>query len=241
MEKQRKKYEILSGSTLKLIALITMFIDHAGAILLSQMKFAVTPFFVLSSEKISLYYIFRLIGRTAFPIFCFLIVAGFIHTKNTKKYGRNLFIFALISEIPWNLVHTGTVFCESQNVFFTLFLGWLALYCIQNFSENKVKLLLSLLFVVISGILLNSDYGLYGVGLIIALYLAKNNRIIQGVVGCCFFSKPWKVIPAFAMINLYNGERGFIRSKTAKYIFYAAYPVHFIILFIIRSLCFGYN
>ena len=236
----KRKYQILSGSALKLIAVITMLIDHTGFVLLSQMKWAVTPFFIIGEEKISLYYIFRLVGRTAFPLFCFLIVEGYIHTKNKVKYGERLFIFALISELPWDLVHTGTFLYEKQNVFFTLFLGWLALYCIEQFKNNKYCLLLTLVSVLAGGLLINADYGLSGVGLIIALYLARGSRIIQGVLGCCFFTKPWKVMPAFALTGLYSGERGFIVSKPLKYAFYAFYPVHFIILFILRYIWFGY-
>ena len=156
------------------------------------------------------------------------------------KYGERLFIFALISELPWDLVHTGTFLYEKQNVFFTLFLGWLALYCIEQFKNNKYCLLLTLVSVLAGGLLINADYGLSGVGLIIALYLARGSRIIQGVLGCCFFAKPWKVMPAFALTGLYNGERGFIVSKPLKYAFYAFYPVHFIILFILRYIWFGY-
>lgn len=236
----KKKYQILSGSVLKLIALITMFIDHTGAVLLSQMNSAVVPYFVIGQEKISLYYIFRLIGRTAFPIFCFLLVEGFVHTKNRRKYSESLFIFALISEIPWNLVHSGNIIYEKQNVFFTLFLGELALYFIESFKENKKYLFLSLVGVLIAGLFLNADYGLYGIGLIIALYLLRSNRILQCITGCCFFAKPWKVAPAFALTGMYNGERGFIKSKPLKYIFYAAYPVHLMILYIIRLVLFGY-
>ena len=105
-----KKYEnmkVLSGSSLKMIALITMIIDHIGSVLLSQAQFANEPIVSIGSHAITLYFIVRKIGRLAFPIYCFLITEGYLHTHDKKRYGLNLLIFALISEIPWNLEHSG--------------------------------------------------------------------------------------------------------------------------------------
>jgi len=82
------KYEILSSSWLKVIAMITMTIDHMAAFL---------PFF---HEYATLYYVMRSIGRIAFIVFAFLLAEGFIHTHNKRKYGRNLLVFALISQLP---------------------------------------------------------------------------------------------------------------------------------------------
>ena len=120
-----EKYRILSGSTLKVIAVVTMLIDHIGAILLSMYQPALKTLFTLFGREYSVYLIFRDIGRVAFPIFCFLLLEGFLHTHDRFRYGMNLFIFSLISEIPWNLMFTNTLRYEKQNVFFTLFLGYL--------------------------------------------------------------------------------------------------------------------
>ena len=108
-----------------MIALVTMIIDHIGAIIIHEFPKALVSLFSVGSQRFSLYMIFRLIGRVAFPIYCFLLVEGFLHTHSRKKYGINLLAFALISEIPWNLEHTGTLLYEKTNVFFTLFLGFL--------------------------------------------------------------------------------------------------------------------
>ena len=112
-----EKYRILSGSALKMIAVITMLIDHIGAVLLSMYQPAQKILFTLFGREYTVYLIFRDIGRAAFPIFCFLLLEGFRHTRSRFLYGRNLLLFALLSEIPWNLMFTNTLRYERQNVF----------------------------------------------------------------------------------------------------------------------------
>ena len=117
-----ERFRVLSGSALKLIAIILMLIDHTGVMILYNYPPANAILFSFGGVDYSWYRIFRDIGRAAFPIFCFLLVEGFLHTHNRRKYGRNLFLFACISEIPWNFMFTNTWRYEKQNVFFTLFL-----------------------------------------------------------------------------------------------------------------------
>ena len=102
----------MTSFTLKLIAMITMFIDHFGYAIMGQFSF------------------FNLFGRLAFPIFAFQISEGFIHTKSVKKYLLRLIIFALISQIPFSLftyyiVHSNPF---TLNVFFTLAFGLVSIY-----------------------------------------------------------------------------------------------------------------
>ena len=92
-----EKYRILSGSALKMIAIITMLIDHIGAVILSMYPPAQKVLFTLLGREYSVYLIFRDIGRVAFPIFCFLLLEGLRHTRSRFLYGRNLLLFALIS------------------------------------------------------------------------------------------------------------------------------------------------
>ena len=79
----------LSGSTLKIIAMVTMLIDHIGAAVLARMIISG------NAELYDLYMVLRKIGRLAFPIFCFLLIEGFCHTKDVKKYTSRLCLFAL--------------------------------------------------------------------------------------------------------------------------------------------------
>ena len=97
-----EKLRILSGSALKMLAMAIMLIDHTASFLLRHYPPAIAPWFQIGSTTYSLYRVMRDVGRAAFPIFCFLLVEGFLHTHNRFKYGRNLLIFACISEIPWN-------------------------------------------------------------------------------------------------------------------------------------------
>ena len=99
-----EKFRILSGSVLKLIAIILMLIDHTGVMILYNYPATTATLFSFGGVDYSWYRIFRDVGRAAFPIFCFLLVEGFLHTHDRKKYGLNLLLFACISEIPWNFM-----------------------------------------------------------------------------------------------------------------------------------------
>ncbi|MGN0622194.1 MAG: TraX family protein [Porcipelethomonas sp.] len=235
-----EKIRILSGSSLKLIALVSMLIDHTASVLLTGTEAANEPLFSIGGHKITIYYLCRLTGRIAFPIYAFLISEGYIHTGNKRKYGINLFLFALISEIPWNLEHTGFWFYGSQNVFFTLFLGYAGICAIEKYRNDYKKMAVCLTGLLLLSVIFKADYGCSGFGFIIFLYITRKQNLIQAIIGSCFLSSRWKAGLAFIPINMYNGKRGFIRGKAFKYIFYAAYPAHMLILFILKKQIFGY-
>ncbi|MDO4649198.1 MAG: TraX family protein, partial [Eubacteriales bacterium] len=170
------------------------------------------------------------IGRLAFPIFCFLIVEGSLHTRNRFKYGRNLLLFALISELPWNYVHSGGLTYKGQNVFFTLFLGYLGMCAFEYLRDQQFLLLLALLALLFASVALHADYGYRGYILLLILYTLRSNRPAQAVIASCWLAFEWKACFAFLPINMYNGKRGFIRGPVGKYFFYAFYPLHMLIL-----------
>ena len=118
MEEHRKRFKGLSGGAFKMIAIITMFIDHLGATVLRAIVRLPSVSSVPESQKmwLAIYNLSRDIGRLAFPIFCFLIVEGFLHTRNVKKYAGRLFLFALISEIPFDLTLKGNVFYPDKQM-----------------------------------------------------------------------------------------------------------------------------
>lgn len=143
----------LSGSTIKLIAIIAMLIDHTAATILERMMMrAGYALATLNNSLMSTwiakhpllyfsYMVMRLIGRFGFPIFCFLLVEGFLHTHNRVKYALRLFLFALISEIPFDLAFRGKWFyTKYQNVFFTLFIGLITMYAFSFFEERLKRL-----------------------------------------------------------------------------------------------------
>ena len=126
--KDMSKIQILSGSWLKVIAMVTMLFDHMAVFL---------PYF---HEYPTLYFAMRTIGRTAFIIFAFLLAEGFIHTHNRRKYGRNLTIFALISQLPYSLIHNDFLFYTHTNVGFTLLLAFLGMLAMEYYREDKFRL-----------------------------------------------------------------------------------------------------
>lgn len=161
----------LSGSTIKLIAIIAMLIDHIAATVLERMIMRSGYLIAtISSESLEnwmnehlllygSYFFMRMIGRFGFPIFCFLIVEGFMHTRSRLKYAMRLFLFALISEIPFDFAFMGKWFYTGyQNVFFTLFLGLLAL-CGFSVIGERLKGGAWGIVGMIAGILLTGYYG----------------------------------------------------------------------------------
>ncbi len=232
-----EKYKVLSGSALKCIALVTMIIDHVAVVLLKDSRIVL---FGAGKNAFTLYTLMRKIGRLAFPLYCFLLLEGFLHTHDRKKYGLNLLIFALISEIPWNLEHTGMLRYGAQNVFFTLLLGYAGLCCIEYLKNRPREQLASLLILFLTALCVKADYGVVGFGFILMLYILREKKILQALLGCCFLSSTWVGGLAFIPINLYNGKRGFIRGKILKYVFYTAYPLHILILYWIRKNTIGY-
>lgn len=142
----------VTGTTLKIIAIVAMLIDHTAAILIEHYILTVTPASFSSAEAQMawfrenpgvaimeiVYLVMRLIGRFGFPLFAFLIVEGFQHTRSVKKYALNLGVFALISELPFNLGFASKLFYVGyQNVFFTLLLGLLCITCMNYVAETK--------------------------------------------------------------------------------------------------------
>lgn len=139
----------ITGTRLKIIAMVAMFIDHFSAILLDGYLSKVLP---TDAEALETFFrdnpatdfiyllmiVMRLIGRFGFPIFAFLIVEGFQHTRDVKKYALNLAIFALISELPFNLGFAGKLLAPHyQNVFLTLLFGLLCIASISYLQEKQ--------------------------------------------------------------------------------------------------------
>ena len=241
----------LSGSTLKMIAIVTMLIDHVGAAILGRILLNSSYMEIASSgdmqamvswlqENAVLFYsytITRMIGRVAFPIFIFLMVEGFEKTSNRRKYAMRLGLFALVSEIPFDLAFNAKVLEFSyQNVFFTLFIGFLVMMMVDFINKKDWNIVLKVILdgiVIVAGAmgadLLQTDYGATGIICIMAIFLFRKHKVGQIVAGCVAFL--WEVTAplAFIPIGFYNGKRGW----KLKYVFYAFYPVHLLIIYLI--------
>ncbi len=213
----------LSGSELKLLALVAMTVDHYAAFLVNDASRA--------------YLLMRTFGRIAFPVYCFLLVEGFLHTRDRLRYGFRLLAFALVSELPWNLAHTGTVLYAKQNVFFTLLLGYIGLWLIERLEKHpdeKAPCAFGFVALVFVAALINADYGLTGVGFILLMYLLSRHPVYRFAVGTCVLPNGLAAGAAFVPIALYNGRRGFAQGRAATLAFYIAYPVQFLVFWWLR-------
>ena len=207
----------ISGSWLKVIAMLSMLIDHIA--------------YYYGCDNPYLYELMRTVGRIAFPTFAFLLAEGFVHTRNRQKYLINLFAFALLSEIPWMLLnHDG-----SHNVIFTLLAGILGLHVIENSKSHWVTAI-CITLIGLATILADTDYSWRGFGLVLIFYMFRGRPELQTLFGIPLMYEYgiMGVLVAFSVIWLYNGERGFIQGKAWKYAFYAFYPVHLMMIYFLR-------
>ena len=236
----RRRYQILSGNALKMIALITMIIDHIGAVILEmgivdgyntgrlRISYEAALFWWYADSLV------RAVGRIAFPIYCFLITEGFTHTHNAKKYALRLGVFALLSEIPFDLAFYHSWFYTGhQNVFFTLLLGLLAIMSIDYFEKRSsgrwTGLAAAFCFVML-GDALRTDYGAFGVFFIVALYAFRGCGWLRTLTGCLLVAWETPAPLAFIPIQMYNGKKG--KGKQGlKFFFYAVYPLHLLLLY----------
>lgn len=216
--------KVLDSFWLKLIAILTMVIDHVGAVFFPQVEWI------------------RCIGRISFPIFCFLLVEGYFHTRNVKKYLLRLGIFAFLSEIPFDLLFIGREdMWNAQNIFFTLFIGLAAVYCMDlsnkrwSLNYNLVAVMNIVILLAACGLawMLKTDYSLVGVLYILVFYLYRGrNGMIFVVLGVITFAayngfvNQIYAILAVPIIACYNGKKG----RSMKYFFYVFYPAHLLIL-----------
>lgn len=265
----RKRFNgFLSGTALKWIAIASMLVDHIGAIILHPLLLSLlvgattSQLAALDAAQIAAlntaYIWMRRVGRMAFPLFCMALVEGFTHTHNRNAYAVRLGLFALVSEIPFDLAF-GTPFSllATNNVMFTLLLAFLALWAADWASTRLLAESggLSLLARVVIFALclaaaaylamnLGTDYSWFGVVLVGALYAARRSHVAQFVVGAamvivyCLISHGWLELYALAglaVILLYNGKRG----RGMKYFFYVFYPAHLLLLTLVRFALIG--
>lgn len=216
---------------LKTIACLTMLIDHVGATLVPVMAL-------------------RIIGRMAFPIYCFLLAEGMAHTRDVKKYGIRLAIAAVLAEVPFDLALFGHLTLAHQNVMVTLLLGYFMTLWMRR--AERAPLVPVIVFAVAAE-LLSADYGAFGV-MIIALFvmsreredrlpmqvmfLAALNWFIGGAgwqVGQIFVPVQICAVLAMIPIGLYGGGK-LTRSRLVQWGFYLFYPVHLLALWLVRIL-----
>lgn len=215
----------MTSAVLKYIAVIAMLIDHVGAFILEDMYGINSTIYILS----------RSIGRIAFPIFAFLLVEGFKKTKNRKKYFINLLIFALLSEIPFDLANKGSLMdFNQQNIFFTLLTNLTMLCVIEGMKIDKTDLkaiaeiLIVLLFSLVS-MLFKFDYSFFAPLVVYSYYKFYGNKKMRFLASelSLYFEAFSLVHVSNILIYYYNGKRG----RQNKYFFYFFYPLHLLIIY----------
>ena len=211
----------LNTFTLKIIAIVSMLVDHIGHIFFPEVM------------------IFRIIGRISFPIFAYVLVEGIHYTKDITKYMLRLGIFALLSEIPYDLAIMGSVLEFShQNVFFTLFFAVLMFWAYKKIEHHGLKTG-ALVVIFLLGIFvcqyLNTDYCDIGILLIFAFYMYRDKKVGRLVLAGALFlgltgGLQLYALLALPLIALHNGEQG----PKMKSFFYLFYPAHLLILYIVH-------
>ena len=226
-----------SSYQLKYIALLSMIIDHGAVVFRSYLPAKV-------------YLVMRCLGRFAFPIFCFVLVEGFFHSRDRNRYLARLVLFAILSELPfdltlkgtfWNILHhpsPGTVMdWSAQNVFLTLSLGFAAMMVLDRYQKDAAGMLAVLLVFSLAGEFLHCDYGSAGVVTILLFYHIRRYRRLPLV--CAYvplllmgFHSHVQLfcILSFPLLQRYHGEKG----RGSRYFFYVAYPLHLMLLLLMR-------
>ena len=228
------KIRFVSGAWLKLIAMISMLVDHVNKALIYPNLVSNHGFLATVSN------LFDIIGRIAFPLFCFMLVEGYFKTRSRKRYLFNLLMFGVISEVPFDMFATASFFNMNwNNVMFTLALVLITIWCIDVLKGKMQKLPKALWYLVspiivavmcIVAMFLSLDYEHHAILIGYFFYLFHDAPIFAVPFGyASMFREPWALL-GFGLTLTYNGERG----KQNKMLNYWFYPVHLLILGILR-------
>lgn len=218
----RRDLYCLSGSTLKVIALVSMTIDHVTYHVMGN---------AMGLQDSWQYDCLRGVGRLAFPIFAFLVVEGYRHTHHLGKYATALFLTAAISEVPWYLLGE----TDSHNVLFTLLLGLVAVALTDKAKSSSWGMLIPSCCIALIATWLNTDYTWHGVGLMIVFFLFSEKAFFTFLFGFPFMMEYGILGTSLGILIClcYNGSRGFIKGKGLKYAFYLYYPLHLMVIWYI--------
>ena len=198
--------------------------------------------YYLMEEDTLLYEAMHCFGRIAFPVFAFLVAEGFRHTRNRMSYFLLLVGFAVISEVPWYLLNGAD---GTHNVMFTLALGVVALVTFERLREHRVTCCCAILLIMWLATWLGVDYEWRGVLMIVVFYLLRGSgkcsspscRMLPLI--CAFpLMMHYGMVGALlacSVILWYDGTRGFIHGNLGKYGFYAFYPLHLFVLYLVCS------
>lgn len=234
VKKIYSKIKFLSGAQLKTIAILSMLEDHINKALIYPNLVSNDGLLAFLSD------FFDIIGRIAFPLFCFLLVEGYFKTRNRKKYLLQLLLFGFLSEVPFDMSTTASFFNMNwNNVMFTLALVLITIWSIDVLKEKMQKLpkllwyLVSIMIVIlmcIATMYFSLDYEHHAILIGYFFYLFYDQLLLAIPLGyASMYTEPWSLL-GFGLTLTYNGQRG----KQYKMLNYWFYPVH---LLIIGALC----
>ncbi len=220
----------ISQEGLKILACATMLTDHIGAIFFPYVSWL------------------RWVGRLSFPLYCFLLSEGVHHTRNPRKYGLRLLIVALLTELPYDLLFRGEFTWAKNSVMVTLLLGFGACVCMKG-RPLWMQALCTLPFILLSRYC-NGTYGMYGVVMIVMFCATRNipyrlpvQLVLMVLLSLRMAGFPARVgsqifaIASMLPIALYSGQKH-SRNPILQWGFTLFYPLHIVILLLIRLLCF---
>jgi len=232
------KLKGFSSYQLHLFAMVFMLIDHIGAVIF--------PFD----------FFYRYVGRLSFPIFCYLLVCGFYKTSNRKKYFLRLFIFAIISEIFFDLVFNSSfIYTNSQNVLWSFCISFFMMHIIEKLKYKFIYIVPFIIFIFcFIAYYLKVDYSWYGILIVLLFYISYNNKIYfryilqfvgMIIINCVLFkgtlvdyggivlyTQPFALLSLF-FIWSFNGKKGY-SNVYIKYFNYCFYPLHLFLLYILK-------
>lgn len=223
-----QKIRVLSGAQLKYIAFVSMVIDHANKALIYPI--------LDGGTLLALSDIFDVLGRIAFPLFAFLLVEGFFHTRSRKKYMMWMLGFGVVSEVPYDMMASGVLFDpRSNNVMFSLAIALLTIWIVDEIRQRlkgRKAVLWIIPAVLIAAVMslaamgASVDYEQYAVIAVFIFYMFRPIPVLAAGLGYLSMLKElWSVL-GFALTLTYNGKRG----KQIKLLNYCFYPGHLLII-----------
>ncbi len=239
------KHKGLKGSTLKLLGVLSMLIDHMGVVLIERgilksaepLKMAQ----ILQTEAGRRWWaadrVCRCAGRLAFPIFVFFLVEGFFYTRDKRRYGLRLLLFALLAELPFDLALSGRwVDPAYQNVLFTMLFAFLTLWGLTASARQPLLQMLWVLAGCGAAEVCRTDYGAFGILLAAGLYWTRGGErqlALGAALSVLESIRTWGMAAlAFIPLAFYDGQKG---RWPGRYFFYVFYPAHLFVLYLVRE------
>ena len=227
----------LTNNQLKIIAMISMVLDHIGLVFFPKVV------------------LFRFLGRISFPIYAYMIAEGCAHTKNRKRYLGMILGMGILFQIVY-LIFMKDIY---QGILITFSLSIGIIYAIEGFAKSNNVLYRTLMIFIIALIIFFGivcpilfedqgfaiDYDAWGILLPVFIYFAPTKflklvccAIVLATMACFSLPRQWFALITIPLLALYNGERGKLKMK---YFFYIFYPLHLVIIYGIMYMLYYLN